>query len=330
MKQQVQTPFYWKLMKLSFLIFLVIVVVFCCLTSSIVWKSQKTDFLQNYEQTLDELVSTYDEKHNDFYRILMPLLYSDQLNVMEDFFSDDQDDLLHDYSFIQKMLTQLNNVAIRDGSILAIYFYKPVNDSYYRYLVSTKTFTKVSDEEAFCKDYAEQARVRITLGTRSIPYKISNPSTDSILNLYAIGSSSLMVSVRGEKPGVIFCYDSRELNQIVQKRLLSDQVRYYITTESGQVIFDSQEEYKKDSYVMFSNMQDILSDSQSVTINGEHCIKSVYQNSQRGYYAFYYLPEKIVWRQIITTEALLLTCALFCVMSIALCYLFPQKFFLKE
>ena len=86
MKQQVQTPFYSKLMKLSFLIFLVMVVVFCCLTSSIVWKSQKTDFLQNYEQTLDELVSTYDEKHNDFYRILMPLLYSDQLNVMEDFF----------------------------------------------------------------------------------------------------------------------------------------------------------------------------------------------------------------------------------------------------
>ena len=319
MKQKLQTPYYSRLTRMSFLLFTIFVLTFCSISCLVAWNSKRADFLRPYDQTLDMLKTAYEAKQRNMYQLIMPLIASDQLSVMGDFFSDKSDGSLSDYYFMQKMLAQLRNAARHDEDISAIYLYKPCNRSFYRYSVSKDVFGKISSSDAFCGDYLSAQDVRMTTGTLGIPYRLSGSKTTLAESLYAIGSRALMLTAGGsEKPGIFFCYNADAFKSILESRSLSDGARFYLFTTDGHIIFDSRSEYAENSYTELPNMGNLVSDSATVTVSSERCIKSVYTDSSRGYSALYYIPEKTVWRQIMQTEVLLLLCAAFCIVVIAL------------
>ena len=325
MKRRLQTPYYSGLARISFWLFTIFVLIFCGVSCLVLWYSKREEFLRPYNQTLDMLENAYEGKQKQLSQLILPLLDSDQLGAMGDFFDDANDVKLSDYDFTRKMLTQLKYVSRQDSDISMIYLYKERNHSFYSYSVASGSFKKASSSEAFCKDYLSSDDVRMLTGTQRII--IGNAKTPLEENLYAIGSRMLLLGTGNKKPGVIFCYNADAFRKVLQSRSLSEEARFYIIAANGNVIFDSDSQYENNSYVPLPDKDNILSDSAEITVGNSRCIKSIYMDSALGYSALYYIPEKCIWNQIIQTEALLLTGATLCIIVIALLLLSSEKSF---
>ena len=103
MKRRLQRPYYSGLARISFWLFTIFVLIFCGVSCLVLWYSKREEFLRPYNQTLDMLENAYEGKQKQLSQLILPLLDSDQLGAMGDFFDDANDANLSDYDFTRKM-----------------------------------------------------------------------------------------------------------------------------------------------------------------------------------------------------------------------------------
>lgn len=285
MKRRFLSSYYSRLVFISALA--VILVVFTIVGILIVEMNRERNksIIDNCNASLTALSGSYEDIWNNYYKVFIPI-YDDEetKNNLKIFCSVNNADYSYNQVFNSFERT-LKTMCQQDQRISGIYFRRHLDDSKYLYVKNVYPTQRV---------YFDLSP-EVVMQSRSVlgGQKLQLPTTKgSVISFFGIESSPLDRDYKDEnKYQVTVLYDLNSFNSVLAEYSLPKDVRFYIITEQGQVVFDSSNTYSSQE-TSLANFEELTSDGDTCIIDGITYIKGVKKLSRNNSIVVYTFPQR--------------------------------------
>lgn len=289
------STYYFKLMKYNIGVFVLIILVFCCTFCFSNFHSSRTQILLPYDRVLQDLHNNYQQKHEDLFRVLIPLYYNQQ-NVGKLLSVVGERVPSQDHETLTENAETMVLVAAGDTDVKGIVIYDNESGNCVLYDTQKQVYLPQNDNQELITFMQDNT------GTRRI-YKtnIVTLSQEYEKRLYGIAGSFMRGVSHGNEnnryAGFILLYDEDRLysrfNFQANQESLSSESRYMICTYDGETIFDSWRQYDG---LNVSELSDEIVDgaAANMLVDYKSWYVSVKKDPTREYFSLYFLPKSLV------------------------------------
>lgn len=271
------------------------------------------------KETIQTQLITYnlnqylDEKYDSFYTLIRQT-YANK-SVSPDFFNFIETDTVEttntNYTYKNNFINYLNNFLSSDRSLLNVLIYKVVDSSLY--VVSKKSGYSYHSSESVSAMYENHLSFKAP--TMQInPSRYTFYDDDEIaysvsINLKILGSNYNSSVLQMDYSPIGF---ENALNQMGTIENLGS---VYIYTPSGEIIYDSTNQYYETIFPFFSELEDGIS---SRVIEGNDCIISTSRRNKFGLIVTHIIPKALIFKEINALKQKIYLVAIICIIAVIL------------
>lgn len=256
--------FYNRLIIYYIVIFLFVTYLFAFIATKYYTRYTRVKQLEESRSALNAICNYYEQKQATLSDIILPLYQTDKNN----FYIDNMLNSLTDEEYYNplsrmEMFDILQDIALRDGDIEEILFYKNINGSKFVYQRRSKMFHIIEDgqEYPFFDIMSDWKSGRIITGT----LKMDNDN--AIKNKYVYGLGGILgqddyISTKGK---FLVVFNTEAINSVF-KSYGGKHGRFILSSLNGDVIFDSENHYE---YGKLECIDMLLSERNHAVIDGQ-------------------------------------------------------------
>jgi two-component system sensor histidine kinase YesM len=273
--------YYNRLFLLSALIFIVIVFSFGIFLSILASRLSISTQLQYGREALGSVCAEYDNKHDEFYNLLLPFYNSPQGTlVLSAIMEGSGIDNIEDPIMKKNAVDVVHDLTVQDKDIVAVLFQRESDSRNYVYLLKDNSFSPgAANFPFFDRMQQNKSNSRGVYGVQT--WGAAGRRTMA----YGIATANLSTrNIRDNAGTIMVAYDVSALHLVFQKYQSTSPGRALIVSKEGDVIFDSARLLYGSRY---PNMQLIDRDGTNTSVDGVTSSVLVIGFANRGYYGIY-------------------------------------------
>lgn len=297
-----KSQYYSRLLILNVSVFSVIILLLSILTFFTLRKNNFLEVKREYEDELVKLESQIAHKHDDFYKIFLPISTSKNHAIWSQFLSGNLNPLSYEDNLGINEVFQ--NMSLQDSDVKAIVIAKVQEKKFYVYIPRGDGLVEVPESLVFCKELLSSPNSRETYGTDLLVIN-KGKSSEFQENVYMITGKSFKSDAGEDVVKLGICYSTDALaSGLTTSFDPSSKVLFGISTLNNQTIYSSKGEYGK-KVISNSTITSLKDSSEATPTSDKKYFIESRSDKTRNYMAFYQIPYNYV-SKISGSEKLLL------------------------
>lgn len=279
-----KSRYYSRLLSLNVLIFSSVIFLF----GSIIFVAfQRENILEQkntYEEKLIRLEGQIANKHDDFYKLFLPLEDRRNKTIWNRFLSGDFN--LFSYEDNLELNEIFKNICLQDSDVEAIVVSRLRDQQSFIYLRSEDSLSALSHETIFVKNLEKTGSTREMFASRYL--KIGSEQSQYEEPVFMITSGPLKNELRQDAVKIGICYSAEALG-INSEISDSPEMTFGIATLSGELIYTNNGNYKN-RFIAGETLTALKKHESTLMKENQQFLLGSRQNSKRNYLAFYQIP----------------------------------------